>query len=157
RLGDAAREAGARSPRPDPGRRPADPAPAGAEAVRVRQGAPADAPGRAGGPVGVAGRASAADRRRAGLLRARARRRAPRGGAARPLGAVRRALALRAGAGRAELSPGRRDAPDVPGGEPAVAARGASRRPSPRLPKQRAPATLRHRFGGLRTVRAAFV
>ena len=51
RLGDAAREAPARPPRPDPRRRPAHPAPARPEAARGRRGAAPDAGRRAGRPA----------------------------------------------------------------------------------------------------------
>ena len=71
---------------------------------QVLQGVPVDR-------GGAARRPAARHRRRAGLVRARARGGAPRGVARRAVRAVRRALALRPRAGRAELPPGRRDAP----------------------------------------------
>ena len=51
RLGDAPRAPAARRSRPDPGRRPAHPAPARPEAARGRRGAPPDARRRAGRPA----------------------------------------------------------------------------------------------------------
>ena len=64
RLGDAAREAAARPPRPDARRRAADPAPHGPEAARVGRARRADARRRAGRPRDARRGAAAGHRRR---------------------------------------------------------------------------------------------
>ena len=121
RLGDAPRAPAARRPRPDPGRRPAHPAPPGPEAARGRGRPPPDA--RLACPVDRRGLLEtprlvigAGLDRGVTLAEFGAARRVARRG----LRALRRALALRPGRRREQLPAGRRLDPRLPRDEPAL-------------------------------------
>src|SRR6478735_7682160 len=116
RVGHAPREAAARPSRPDPRRRPPDPAPAWPEAARERPGDADRVDRRLGRSAALCRNPAARDRRRTRSAGPRAGHGAARPVARRGVRALRRTLPLRPRRRRAEPPAGRGGDPRVPRG-----------------------------------------